>query len=121
MTRNIYARPSLLRRAVREDQADYYTSDPNPNLRRFVEEHGTPYDPSNDDYNVPPFDKPITSTKATAIYNMHAYWSKKPHGAIHRYIRHYTRPARPRSWTDDLVDFETFRLTPFALEFYPNQ
>jgi len=32
----------------------------------------------------------------TAVYNVHIYWSKKPHDAIQRYIRHYTRP-------DDLV------------------
>lgn len=70
----------------------YYSSGPNPNLRRFVEEHATPYDPETDDYNVPPFDKPITTTKATAIYNMHTYWSKKPHDAIREYIKHYTKP-----------------------------
>jgi hypothetical protein len=71
----------------------YYSYGPNPNLRRFVEEHATPYDPETDDYNVPPFDKPITTTKATAIYNMHTYWSKKPHDAIRQYIRHYTKPG----------------------------
>lgn len=69
----------------------YYSSGPNPNLRRFVEEHATPYDPATDDYNVAPFDQPITTTKATAIYNMHTYWSKKPHDAIQQYIRHYTK------------------------------
>ena len=71
----------------------YYSSGPNPNLRRFVEEHATPYDPATDDYDVPPFDQPITTTKATAIYNMHTYWSKKPHDAIRQYIRHYTQPG----------------------------
>ena len=34
----------------------------------------------------------ITTTKATAIYNMHGYWSKKPHDAIRQYIIHYTEP-----------------------------
>ena len=71
----------------------YYSSGPNPNLRRFVEEHATPYDPETDDYDVPPFDQPITTTKATAIYNMHTYWSKKPPDAIRQYIRHYTQPG----------------------------
>ncbi len=72
----------------------YYSGDqPNPNLRSFVEEHikEHPYDPENNDYNVPAFNEPITTTKATAIYNMHTYWSKKPHDAIQRYIRHYTK------------------------------
>lgn len=74
----------------------YYSGDkPNPHLRNFVEAHlrEKPYDPETDDYNVPAFDKPIESTKATAIYNMHTYWSKKPHGAIQQHIRHYTKPG----------------------------
>lgn len=71
----------------------YYSSGPNPNLSRFIEEHATPYDPATDEYNVPPFDQPISTTKATAIYNMHTYWSKKPHDAIRQYIRHYTKPG----------------------------
>jgi DNA modification methylase len=74
----------------------YYSGDqPNPNLRAFVEQHirENPYDPLNDDYDVPAFDKPIETTKATAIYNMHTYWSKKPHDAIRQYIRHYTKPG----------------------------
>ena len=70
----------------------YYSGDkPNPNLRRFVQEHAKPYDPATDTYDVPPFDHPIESTKATAIYNMHTYWSKKPHDAIREYVRHYTQ------------------------------
>lgn len=72
----------------------YYSGDkPNPNLRKFVEEHlkEKPYNAETDAYNVPAFDKPIESTKATAIYNMHTYWSKKPHDAIREYIRHYTK------------------------------
>ena len=74
----------------------YYSGDkPNPNLRAFVQEHlkEKPYDPECDDYNIPAFDKPIETTKATAIYNMHTYWSKKPHDAIRQYIRHYTKPG----------------------------
>jgi len=74
----------------------YYSGDkPNPNLRAFVEAHlkEKPYDPETDDYDVPAFDKPIETTKATAIYNMHTYWSKKPHDAIRQYIRHYTKPG----------------------------
>jgi len=74
----------------------YYSGDkPNPKLRQFVEDHlnEKPFDPDNDNYDVPAFDKPIKATKATAIYNMHTYWSKKPHDAIRQYIRHYTDPG----------------------------
>ncbi|GAB6274228.1 MAG: DNA methyltransferase [Peptococcaceae bacterium] len=74
----------------------YYTGDqPNPNLKSFVEQHlkENPYHPETDDYNTPAFDQPIDTTKATAIYNMHTYWSKKPHDAIRQYIRHYTKPG----------------------------
>ena len=83
----------LFKRSVPRMPDGYYSSGPNPNLRKFVEEHATPYDPEHDDYNAPPFDVPITTTKATAIYNMHTYWSKKPHDAIQQYIRHYTQPG----------------------------
>jgi len=41
----------------------------------------------------PAFNQPIATTKATAIYNMHVYWSKKPHDAIQQYICHYTKPG----------------------------
>src|SRR5438105_1205185 len=74
----------------------YYSGDkPNLNLRAFVERHlkEKPYDPATDDYDVPAFNTPIETTKATAIYNMHTYWSKKPHDAIRQYIRHYTQPG----------------------------
>ena len=81
-------------RSARAIPDGYYSGDrPNPNLRRFVEEHATAYDPEADDYSVPAFDRPIETTKATAIYNMHVYWSKKPHTAIRQYVRHYTRPG----------------------------
>lgn len=82
--------------AIPQMPEGYYSGDkPNPNLRAFVEQHlqERPYTPETDDYDVPAFDKPIETTKATAIYNMHTYWSKKPHDAIRQYIRHYTRPG----------------------------
>lgn len=72
----------------------YYSGDkPNPNLRAFVEAHlkEHPYDTATDTYDVPAFNRPIETTKATAIYNMHAYWSKKPYDAIQQYVRHYTQ------------------------------
>src|SRR5262249_20142184 len=72
----------------------YYSGDkPNPNLRAFVERNATPYDPDRDAYHVRAFNRPIETTKATAIYNMHVYWSKKPHTAIRQYIQHYTKPG----------------------------
>ena len=74
----------------------YYSGDkPNPNLRTIVEAHlhERPYDPETDHYKAAAFSQPINTTKATAIYNMHTYWSKKPHDAIRQYIRHYTRPG----------------------------
>ena len=50
-----------------------------------------PYDPQTYRYDVPAFDQPIETIKATAIYNMHAYRPKKPYDAISQYIRHYTK------------------------------
>jgi len=72
----------------------YYSGDkPNPNLRAFVEQHikENPYDPTIDRNKVNAFDKPIKTTKANNIYNIHPYWAKKPHTAIIEYIRHYTK------------------------------
>jgi DNA modification methylase len=83
--------PYLFKRKIPQMLEGYYSSGPNPNLRRFVAQHGTPYDAETDDYNVMPFDKPISTKKTTAIYNMHGYHQgKKPHDAIRRYIKHYT-------------------------------
>jgi len=81
----------------------YYSGDkPNPNLRGFVERKCTPYDPENDDYDIPAFNQPIETTKATAIYNMHVYWSKKPapgHPAVYPPLHEARRPrARPILW-----------------------
>jgi len=87
---------NLFKRRIRNMPEGYYSGDkPNRNLRAFVEQHikERPYDPETDNYNAPAFDKPIEATKATAIYNMHTYWSKKPHDAIREYIRHYTKPG----------------------------
>ncbi|MAT45423.1 MAG: hypothetical protein CL609_24105 [Anaerolineaceae bacterium] len=85
--------PSMFKKEIPQMPEGYYSSGPNPNLEKFVAEYSTPYDPGTDEYDVPPFDKPITTTKATAIYNMHTYWSKKPHDAIQEYIKHYTQPG----------------------------
>ena len=89
-------KPKTVKYEIPKMPEGYYSGDkPNPNLRKFVEDHMRehPYDPAKDDYNVPAFGKPIETTKATAIYNMHTYWSKKPHDAIREYIRHYTKPG----------------------------
>lgn len=88
------ATQDMYKKEVHKMPEGYYSGDkPNPNLRAFVEQHikERPYDPETDDYDVPAFDKPIETTKATAIYNMHTYWSKKPHDAIRQYIQHYTK------------------------------
>ena len=67
-------------RSMKAIPAGYYSGDkPNLNLRSFVEQKSTPYDPENDEYNIRAFNQPIETTKAAAIYNMHVYWSKKPH------------------------------------------
>ena len=87
---------TMFRPPVPKMREGYYSGDqPNPHLHEFVDEHlrEKPYDPVADSYEVPAFDKPIDTTKATAIYNMHTYWSKKPHDAIRQYIRHYTEPG----------------------------
>lgn len=85
----------LFTNSIHKMPEGYYSGDkPNHNLQAFIEQHikEHPYDPKTDCYDMPAFDRPIETTKATAIYNMHTYWSKKPHDAIRQYIRHYTNP-----------------------------
>jgi len=79
-------------RSARAIPDGYYSGDqPNPNLRRFVEEYAKPYDPETDTYEVAAFNRLIPATKATAVYNMHPYHlGKKAHGPIRHYISHYT-------------------------------
>lgn len=88
-------KPLIRRESVQMPEEHYSGDKPNPALRSFVEEHqnDNPYNVESDNYNISGFNKPIDSTKATAIYNLHSYWSKKPHGAILQYIRHYTKPS----------------------------
>ena len=72
----------------------YYSGDkPNPNLQAFVAAHATAFDSNADDHCIEGFDKAIDTTKATSLFNLHSYFSKKPHDAIRQYIRHYTSPG----------------------------
>jgi DNA modification methylase len=64
---------------------------PNPQLATFVATHSSPYDPLTDSYDCDSFMEAIVDKSDATIYNMHPYWSKKPHGAISQYIRHFTR------------------------------
>lgn len=85
---------SLLHELVIAPADGHYSGDrPNPSLRTFVSGHlqEHPFDLQADDYGVQGFDRPIETTKATALYNIHSYFSKKPYDAIREYIRHYTR------------------------------
>ena len=80
--------------AAREMPRGYYSGDkPNPTLKPFAESHARqkPYDPSTDQYEASAFDRPIETTKTSAVFALHAYHlGKKPHDAIGAYIRHYT-------------------------------
>ncbi len=63
-------------------------------LSEFIKKYGKPYDPENDDYDVPPFQENIdNASKSSAIYNMHMYWTKQDPYVVKRYIEHYTKPG----------------------------
>lgn len=68
----------------------YSADNPNPSLPQFIQRHATPYNPESEEQDIPAFTEAITTTKVTSTYNLHTYWSKKPHDAIRQYIRHYT-------------------------------
>ena len=71
----------------------FYTACPNPYIKQFIEEHGKPYDPDNDDYDREPFVGDVSEGKNDPIYNAHSYHTKVPHKAIMKYIKHYTNPG----------------------------
>lgn len=73
--------------------APYYTACPNPFIKEFIEENGTPYDEETDDYHCEPFAADVSEGKNDAIYNAHSYHTKVPYKAIMRYILHYTKPG----------------------------
>lgn len=73
--------------------APQYTAFPNTFIRDYIEEHGTIYDESEDDYQCEPFAADVSEGKSDAIYNAHTYHTKVPYKAIMRYILHYTKPG----------------------------
>lgn len=73
--------------------APYYTACPNPFIKEFIEENGTPYDEETDDYHCEPFAADVSEGKTDPIYMAHAYHTKVPYKAIVRYILHYTDPG----------------------------
>jgi len=70
----------------------YYTLCPNPFLADVIAHHGKVYDPG-EEYHREPFAADVTAGKNDTIYMAHSYHTKVPHGAIVRYILHYTRPG----------------------------
>ena len=68
----------------------YYTACPNPYVKDFIEEHGTPYDEETDDYHREPFASDVSEGKNGAVYNAHSYHTKIPFKAINQFIEHYT-------------------------------
>ena len=73
--------------------APYYTACPNPFIKDFIDENGTPYDEETDDYHCEPFAADVSEGKTDPIYMAHTYHTKVPHKAIMQYILHYTKPG----------------------------
>lgn len=73
--------------------APYYTACPNPFIKEFIEENGTPYDEETDDYHCEPFAADVSEGKGGLIYSAHNYHTKVPPKAIMRYILHYSKPG----------------------------
>ncbi len=70
----------------------YYTLCPNPFLSDLISQYGKPYD-VDEEYHSEPFAADVTAGKNDTIYMAHSYHTKVPHGAIVRYILHYTKPS----------------------------
>ncbi len=73
------AQPTLFRREIPQMPEGYYSSGPNPNLRRFVDDHATTYNPATDNYRANPFtESKDIENRRDPINDLHIYWSKKP-------------------------------------------
>ncbi|MCF6183534.1 MAG: site-specific DNA-methyltransferase, partial [Bacteroidales bacterium] len=68
----------------------YYTACPNPYIKDFIEEYGTPYDEETDDYQREPFNEDVIEGKNDEFYLAHTYHTKVPPSAIRKYIEHFT-------------------------------
>lgn len=68
----------------------FYTACPNPHIKEFIEEYGTPYDPETDDYHSEPFVGDVSKGKNDPAYMVHSYPTKVPPEAIRSFIEHYT-------------------------------
>ena len=66
----------------------YYTACPNPFLADFIKQYGKSYEPSKP-YSSEPFAADVSEGKNEPIYNVHAYTTKVPPGAIEPLIAHY--------------------------------
>ena len=73
--------------------APYYTACPNPFIKEFIDENGTPYDEETDDYHCEPFTADVSEGKNDPFYMAHSYHTKVPYKAIMKYILHYTKPG----------------------------
>lgn len=73
--------------------APYYTACPNPFIKEFIEENGTPYDEETDNYHCEPFAADVSEGKSDDLYNIHTYHTKVPPKAILKFILHYTKPG----------------------------
>lgn len=73
--------------------APYYTACPNPFIREFVSEYGTPYSENEDTYCCDPFASDVSEGKSDPVYMAHSYHTKVPYRAIKKYILHYTKPG----------------------------
>jgi len=85
---------SLFKKEVPKMPEGYYSGDkPNKNLRAFVEQcvKKTSYDQRNDEYECKPLLQSSKVKRSTKIFNMHTYWSKKPHESVEAFVSHYTK------------------------------
>lgn len=77
----------------------YFTSYPNPYIKRFIEYYGSIYDEEKDNYDVLPYSQDQSYGRTDSVYNIHSYHTKVPPQSIINYIKHYTEEG------DIVLDF----------------
>ena len=56
--------------------APYYTACPNPFIKEFIKENGTPYNEEMDNYHCEPYTEDISEGKHDRLYMIHRYMKR---------------------------------------------
>ncbi|MHA2365849.1 MAG: DNA methyltransferase [Candidatus Hodarchaeales archaeon] len=82
----------LINHNIRVPKNYYFEEMVNEKIKDYIEKKDIPnINKKKDKYKKSPLLTSTTVKRSTKIFNMHSYWSKKPHKSISTFIEHYTK------------------------------